>query len=88
MAGVKLVPAEDMARRLQCALEARGDDDLLIIGRTDACATAGIDEAVRRGQCYLDAGVDMLFVDAVKRIDGGVEAVFCFVRHGASSGAF
>lgn len=72
MAGVKLIPAEDMARRLRCALEARGDDDLLIIGRTDACATAGIDEALRRGQCYLDAGVDMLFVDAVKQIDDAV----------------
>ncbi len=72
MAGVKLVPTEDMARRLQCALEARGDNDLLVIGRTDACATAGIDEALRRGQCYLDAGVDMLFVDAVKKIDDAV----------------
>ena len=72
MAGVKLVPAEDMARRLQCALEARDDDDLLIIGRTDACATAGIAEAIRRGQRYLDTGVDMLFVDAVKRIDDAV----------------
>lgn len=72
MAGVKLVPVEHMVRRLQCALEARDDDDLLIIGRTDACATLGIDEAIRRGQCYLDAGVDMLFVDALKRIDDAV----------------
>lgn len=72
MTGVKLVPCEDMVRRLQCALEARGDEDLLVIGRTDACATAGIDEAVQRGRCYLDAGVDMLFVDAVKQIDDAV----------------
>ena len=72
MAGVKLVPSEHMVRRLQCALEARGDDDLMIIGRTDACATEGIDEAIRRGQCYLDAGVDMLFVDALKQIDDAV----------------
>ena len=72
MAGVKLVSAEDMVRRLQCALEARGDDDLMIIGRTDACASEGIDKAIRRGQCYLDAGVDMLFVDALKQIDDAV----------------
>lgn len=72
MAGVKLVSAEDMVRRLRCALEARDGDDLLIIGRTDACATAGIDEAIRRGRAYLDAGVDMLFVDALKQIDDAV----------------
>ena len=72
MAGVKLVPTEHMVRRLQCALEARGDEGLLIIGRTDACATAGIDEAIQRGRCYLDAGVDMLFVDAVRHINDAV----------------
>ena len=69
MAGLSLVSSDEMVLRLQCALEARGDADLLVIGRTDACAVAGVDEAVRRGRCYLDAGVDMLFVDAVKRID-------------------
>ncbi len=72
MAGVKLVSAEDMVCRLKCALEARGERDLLIIGRTDACATAGIDEAVKRGRSYLDAGVDILFVDALKQIDDAV----------------
>ena len=72
MAGVKLVSVEHMVRRLQCALEARDDDDLLIIGRTDALATAGREEAIRRGRAYLDAGVDMLFVDAVKQIDDAV----------------
>ena len=69
MAGVKLVSAEEMVCRLKCALEARSDGDLLIVGRTDACATVGIDEAIERGQRYLDAGVDMLFVDALKQID-------------------
>ena len=72
MAGVKLVSVEDMVCRLKCALEARDDGDLLIIGRTDACATVGIDEAVKRGQRYLDAGVDMLFVDALKQINDAV----------------
>ena len=72
MAGVKLVSTEHMVRRLRCALEARGDDDLSIIGRTDALATAGREEAIQRGRAYLDAGVDMLFVDAVKQIDDAV----------------
>ena len=69
MAGVKLVPVDYMVRRLKCAIDARADNDLLIIGRTDALATAGIDEAIKRGRCYLDAGIDMLFIDAVKQID-------------------
>lgn len=72
MAGVKLVSTEHMVRRLQCALEARDNDNLMIIGRTDACATLGIDEAIQRGRAYLDAGVDMLFVDALKQIDDAV----------------
>ena len=72
MTGVKLVPAEDMVRRLKCALEARDDDDLLIIARTDALATAGMDEAIKRGRGYLDTGADMLFIDAVKQISDAV----------------
>ncbi len=48
LAGIRLVDAEENARRLACALEARGEDDLLIIGRTDALPAMGLDEAVRR----------------------------------------
>ncbi len=69
MAGVRLVPVDDMVRRLECALAARGDDDLVIIGRTDALAAAGLDEAIRRAQRYCDVGVDVVFIDAIKRID-------------------
>jgi 2-methylisocitrate lyase-like PEP mutase family enzyme len=69
MAGVRLVPAADMARRLECAIAARGDDDLLIIGRTDALAAADLDEAIARAQAYKEAGADILFVDACKAVD-------------------
>jgi len=72
MAGVKLVPVEEMVRRLECALAARGDDDLMIIGRTDAVAAVGRDEAIRRGLRYRQTGVDIVFVDAIKRIDDAV----------------
>ena len=68
MAGVKLIPADEMVRRLECALAVRGDDDLVIIGRTDALAEAGIEEAIRRARAYRHAGVDVVFVDAVKRL--------------------
>jgi 2-methylisocitrate lyase-like PEP mutase family enzyme len=70
MAGVKLVSVDEMLGRLGCALAARGEDDLLIIGRTDALAAgAGIEEAIRRACRYRDAGVDIVFVDAIKHIE-------------------
>jgi len=68
MAGIKLVSVEEMTGRLKCAIAARGDADLLIIGRTDALAAAGRDEAIRRALRYREAGVDLVFVDAMKTI--------------------
>ena len=72
MTGIKLISVDEMVRRLECALAARGDDDILIIGRTDAMATAGRDEAIRRALRYRETGVDIVFVDAMKRIDDAV----------------
>ena len=69
MAGVRLIPADEMARRLQCALAVRGDDEMVIIGRTDSLPALGLDEAIRRARAYRQAGVDIVFVDAVKKID-------------------
>jgi 2-methylisocitrate lyase-like PEP mutase family enzyme len=68
MAGAKLVSEEEMTGRLKGAIEARGDADLLIIGRTDALAAVGRDEAIRRASRYREAGVDLVFVDAMKTI--------------------
>jgi 2-methylisocitrate lyase-like PEP mutase family enzyme len=74
LAGVKLMDAEHSADRLRCAIEARGRDELLIIGRTDALPAAGIDEALSRAQRYRDAGADLVFVDGIKKI-AEIEAV-------------
>lgn len=74
MAGIRLMDAGENVRRLCCALEARGDGELLIIGRTDALPAAGIDEAVRRAKLYQQAGVDLVFVDGIKTV-AEVEAV-------------
>ena len=68
MTGIKLVSVEEMTGRLKGALEARGDADLLIIGRTDGLAAVGRDEAIRRASRYREAGVDLVFVDAMKTI--------------------
>lgn len=74
MAGIRLIDAAENARRLRCALQARGDAPMLVIGRTDALPAAGIDEAVARAQRYQDAGVDLVFVDGIKTV-AEVEAV-------------
>ncbi len=74
LAGIKLVDADESAARLRSAVEARGADDLVIIGRTDALPTAGLEEAIARARLYREAGVDLVFVDGIKRI-AEVEAV-------------
>lgn len=74
MAGIRLMDAQENVLRLKCAIEARGRDELLIIGRTDALPAAGIDEAIRRAHLYQEAGVDLVFVDGIKKI-AEVEAI-------------
>ncbi|HEU5037746.1 MAG TPA: isocitrate lyase/PEP mutase family protein [Nocardioides sp.] len=63
-AGKQIIPAEDMVQKIRAARDARTDPDLVLIARTDARATDGIDEAIRRGRLYADAGADMIFVEA------------------------
>jgi 2-methylisocitrate lyase-like PEP mutase family enzyme len=74
MAGVKLMERDEAFLRLKVALEARGNDDLVVIGRTDALQAMGADEAIARAKYYQDAGVDLVFVDGIKKISE-VEAV-------------
>jgi methylisocitrate lyase len=67
--GKKVIPAEDHVAKLRAAVDARGDDDLVLIARTDARAPLGLDEAIRRGRMYRDAGADVVFVEAPQSID-------------------
>jgi methylisocitrate lyase len=64
MAGKAVVPVEDMVGKLKAALDARQDEDLVIMARTDALAVNGIDDAIERGQIYREVGADMVFVEA------------------------
>jgi 2-methylisocitrate lyase-like PEP mutase family enzyme len=68
LSGVSLVPAEEQARKLKAAIRARGEHPMLIVGRTDALGVHGLEEALDRARRYLDAGVDLVFVDGVKTI--------------------
>ena len=61
--GRRVIPMQDMVRKLQVAKEARSGD-MLIVARTDARTTLGLDEALRRADAYLGAGADVLFVES------------------------
>ncbi len=63
-AGKEVIPREEMIGKIEAALDARKNPDLLIIARTDARAVLGIEEAIERGIAYAKAGADMIFVEA------------------------
>ncbi len=65
LAGKTLVPAAEMAGKIKAALDARADADTMIIARTDAVAVEGLDAALERAERYVEAGADMLFVEAL-----------------------
>lgn len=67
--GKRVIPAEDQVQKLRAAVEARGEDDLVIIGRTDARGPLGLEEGIRRGKLYRDAGADVVFVEAPQSVD-------------------
>jgi len=65
----KVIPAEDMARKIRVAVEARNSADFLIVARTDARTAHGLDEALRRAEIYARAGADVLFVESPESED-------------------
>jgi methylisocitrate lyase len=64
MQGKEIIPASEMVQKLRAAVDARQDKDFVIIARTDARGLVGLDEAIRRAQMYVDAGADVIFVEA------------------------
>ncbi len=67
--GKKIVSREEMIVRIEAAVEARRDSDLVIIARTDARAVLGLDEAISRAKDYVKAGADMIFIEAPRSRD-------------------
>lgn len=67
--GKQLISKEDMIKKIEAALDARKDPDLVIMGRTDARAVYGLDEAIERANAYVDAGCDMYFIEAPQTIE-------------------
>lgn len=60
----RVVPLEDMVKKIEVAVDSRKSDDFLIIARTDSRTSLGLDEAIRRGQAFAKAGADVVFVES------------------------
>jgi methylisocitrate lyase len=65
LSGKMLVDTDAMCAKLRAAVSARGDDDTVIIARTDARAAEGFEAAVERARRYLEAGADWIFPEAL-----------------------
>lgn len=66
--GKELVPAEEMVDRIKAAVDARMDEQFVLMARTDALANEGLDAAIERAQAYVAAGADMIFAEAVTEL--------------------
>lgn len=62
--GRRVVPVNDMVKKIKVACESRESKDFLIVARTDARTTLGLDEALHRADAYCKAGADILFVES------------------------
>ncbi|MEJ2718329.1 MAG: isocitrate lyase/PEP mutase family protein, partial [Deltaproteobacteria bacterium] len=69
MEGKHVIEAEDMVRKIRAAVDARVNPDTVLIIRTDALATHGFEAAVSRGNLYVEAGADILFIEAPTSIE-------------------
>lgn len=69
MAGKEVIPAEEMVQKIKAAVDVRHDQDFVVVARTDARGAHGLDEALRRGALYRDAGADVLFIESPENVD-------------------
>jgi methylisocitrate lyase len=67
--GKQIISMEEHVEKIKAAIYARRESGLVIFARTDARAPAGLDEAIRRGRSYLDAGADVLFIEAPESVE-------------------
>ena len=78
--GKQIIPLEEMVLKIKACKSVKDelDPDFVINARTDAIAVGGIEEAIRRGNAYAEAGADLIFVEAprsVEQIDRAVREI-------------
>lgn len=69
MSGKEVIPKEEYAEKLRAAVDARTSKDFIIVARTDARATEGLEAAIKRGLLYREIGADAIFVEAPKSVE-------------------
>ncbi len=69
MQGKEIVPQEEYTEKLSAAIDARENKDFIIVARTDARATEGLDAAIERGKQNKKTGADAVFVEAPRSLD-------------------
>ncbi|NYT78779.1 isocitrate lyase/PEP mutase family protein [Alcaligenaceae bacterium] len=75
----RVIPLPEMLKKIEVAVQARRSDDTLIIARTDARTSLGLDEAIARGKAFAKAGADIVFVESpeseeeFRRIGGEID---------------
>ena len=66
--GKQIVATAEMQDRIKAAADAKEDKDFVLMARTDAIASEGIDAAVERAVAYVESGADMVFAEAVTEL--------------------
>ncbi|HVC46209.1 MAG TPA: methylisocitrate lyase [Terracidiphilus sp.] len=66
--GKELVAADEMVDRVKAAVDARTDEQFVIVARTDALASEGLEAALERARAYAEAGADAIFAEAVTEL--------------------
>ncbi|HEY5544282.1 MAG TPA: oxaloacetate decarboxylase [Candidatus Binatia bacterium] len=64
MMGKQVIPLDEHLKKLRAAVDARGASDFFIVARTDSRQTLGLDEAIKRGIAFKEAGADAVFIEA------------------------
>ena len=67
--GKEVVSTGEMVDRIKAAVDARTDDGFVVMARTDAAASEGLEAAVERAVAYVEAGADMVFPEAMRSLD-------------------
>jgi len=65
----EIVSKQEMVDRIKAAVDARTDESFVIMARTDAIASEGLESAIERAQAYIEAGADMLFPEAIYELE-------------------
>ena len=69
MSGKTVIPKQDMAAKIRAAVDHRASKDFQIIARCDALAVEGWEPTVERGRAYVDAGADIIFIEAPETVE-------------------